>query len=51
MDRERVVSAALRLYAAMATSADTGAVRDLSLLERPGASATSGSDLRTAQRA
>ncbi|WP_407343653.1 dihydroxy-acid dehydratase [Pengzhenrongella phosphoraccumulans] len=33
-DRDRVVSAALRLYAAMATSADTGAVRDLSLLER-----------------
>ena len=51
VDRERVVSAALRLYAAMATSADTGAVRDLSLLERPGAAATSGSDLlRTAQR-
>ena len=50
MDRERVVSAALRLYAAMATSADTGAVRNLSLLERSGAAATSGSDLRTAQR-
>jgi dihydroxy-acid dehydratase len=32
--RDRPVSAALRAYAAMATSADTGAVRDLSLLER-----------------
>ncbi|HEV7771683.1 MAG TPA: dihydroxy-acid dehydratase [Conexibacter sp.] len=34
VDRDRPVSAALRAYAAMATSADTGAVRDLSLLER-----------------
>ncbi|SDT59397.1 dihydroxy-acid dehydratase [Pseudarthrobacter equi] len=32
-DRERHVSAALRAYAAMATSADKGAVRDVSLLE------------------
>jgi dihydroxy-acid dehydratase len=32
-DRERQVSAALRAYAAMATSADKGAVRDISLLE------------------
>ncbi|WP_055585030.1 dihydroxy-acid dehydratase [Peterkaempfera griseoplana] len=31
--RERTVSAALRAYAAMATSADKGAVRDLSKLE------------------
>ncbi|MDQ0145492.1 dihydroxy-acid dehydratase [Pseudarthrobacter niigatensis] len=33
-DRDRQVSAALRAYAAMATSADKGAVRDVSLLER-----------------
>ncbi|KSU76686.1 dihydroxy-acid dehydratase [Pseudarthrobacter enclensis] len=32
-DRERQVSAALRAYAAMATSADKGAVRDISFLE------------------
>ena len=32
--RERPVSAALRAYAAMATSADMGAVRDVSQLER-----------------
>ncbi|WP_019549309.1 dihydroxy-acid dehydratase [Streptomyces sulphureus] len=32
--RERKVSTALRAYAAMATSADKGAVRDLGLLER-----------------
>ncbi|AXI78927.1 dihydroxy-acid dehydratase [Peterkaempfera bronchialis] len=32
-DRQRAVSAALRAYAAMATSADKGAVRDLSRLE------------------
>jgi dihydroxy-acid dehydratase len=32
-DRERKVSAALRAYAAMATSADRGAVRDISKLE------------------
>ncbi|UKA70619.1 dihydroxy-acid dehydratase [Arthrobacter sp. FW306-06-A] len=33
-DRDRQVSAALRAYAAMATSADKGAVRDVSLLEQ-----------------
>jgi dihydroxy-acid dehydratase len=32
--RERVVSPALRAYAAMATSADTGAVRDVKAVER-----------------
>lgn len=32
--RDRVVSAALRAYAAMTTSADTGAVRDVSQIER-----------------
>ncbi|MYI15588.1 MAG: dihydroxy-acid dehydratase, partial [Acidimicrobiaceae bacterium] len=32
-DRQRQVSAALRAYAAMATSADKGAVRDLSRIE------------------
>ena len=32
--RERQVSAALRAYAAMTTSADTGAVRDVSKVER-----------------
>ncbi|MBS1155383.1 MAG: dihydroxy-acid dehydratase [Proteobacteria bacterium] len=32
--RERVVSAALRAYAALTTSADTGAVRDVSQVER-----------------
>ncbi|MCS4533208.1 dihydroxy-acid dehydratase [Neisseria montereyensis] len=32
--RDRVVSKALRAYAAMTTSADTGAVRDVSQLER-----------------
>ncbi|GGP27333.1 dihydroxy-acid dehydratase [Silvimonas amylolytica] len=32
--RERFVSAALRAYAAMTTSADTGAVRDVSQVER-----------------
>jgi dihydroxy-acid dehydratase len=35
--RERVVSPALRAYAAMATSADTGAVRDVSVIERAAA--------------
>jgi dihydroxy-acid dehydratase len=30
--RDRVVSPALQAYAAMVTSADTGAVRDVSLL-------------------
>ncbi len=34
--RERVVSAALRAYAALTTSADTGAVRDVSQVERKG---------------
>ena len=33
--RERVVSKALQAYAAMATSADKGAVRDLSFLQKP----------------
>ncbi|WP_242424764.1 hypothetical protein, partial [Frankia sp. EI5c] len=31
-NRERVVSAALRAYAAMATSASTGAARDVRLI-------------------
>ncbi|HEU4973615.1 MAG TPA: dihydroxy-acid dehydratase [Baekduia sp.] len=35
--RERVVSPALRAYAAMATSADTGAVRDVDAIERAAA--------------
>ncbi len=43
--RERVVSPALRAYAAMATSADTGAVRDVAAVERAVAAAT---DLRGA---
>ncbi|HTJ97607.1 MAG TPA: dihydroxy-acid dehydratase [Rhodocyclaceae bacterium] len=34
VNRERVVSVALRAYAAMTTSADTGAVRDVSQIER-----------------
>ncbi|QGE92201.1 dihydroxy-acid dehydratase [Bordetella holmesii] len=34
VDRERVVSLALQAYAALATSADRGAVRDLSQLKR-----------------
>ncbi|MGF7235572.1 MAG: dihydroxy-acid dehydratase, partial [Frankia sp.] len=34
-NRDRVVSPALRAYAAMATSAATGAARDVSLIERP----------------
>ena len=33
-NRDRVVSTALRAYAAMTTSADTGAVRDISQLEK-----------------
>ncbi|MDO5357666.1 MAG: dihydroxy-acid dehydratase, partial [Conchiformibius sp.] len=33
-NRQRPVSAALRAYAAMTTSADTGAVRDVSQVER-----------------
>ena len=36
VDRERYVSPALRAYAAMATSADTGAVRDVSQVEHRG---------------
>ena len=36
--RQRPVSAALQAYAAMTTSADTGAVRDLSQLQRAGGS-------------
>jgi dihydroxy-acid dehydratase len=35
--RERVVSPALRAYAAMATSADTGAIRDVDAIERAAA--------------
>ncbi len=35
--RERAVSPALRAYAAMATSADTGAFRDVSTIERAAA--------------
>jgi dihydroxy-acid dehydratase len=38
--RDRVVSPALRAYAAMATSADTGAVRDVNAVERAVAAAT-----------
>ncbi|HET9094654.1 MAG TPA: dihydroxy-acid dehydratase [Solirubrobacteraceae bacterium] len=38
--RARTVSPALRAYAAMATSADTGAVRDVSAVERAVATAT-----------
>ena len=34
VNRDRVVSAALRAYAAMTTSADTGAVRDVSQIEK-----------------
>ncbi|MBW2696879.1 MAG: dihydroxy-acid dehydratase, partial [Deltaproteobacteria bacterium] len=34
LDRDRKVSIALQAYAAMATSADRGGVRDLSLLSR-----------------
>jgi dihydroxy-acid dehydratase len=33
-DRKRVVSQALQAYAALATSADRGAVRDISQLKR-----------------
>ena len=33
-NRERVVSAALQAYALLTTSADTGAVRDLTQLKR-----------------
>lgn len=34
VDRDRYVSPALQAYAAMATSADRGAVRDVSLIKR-----------------
>jgi dihydroxy-acid dehydratase len=34
-DRQRPVSAALQVYAAMATSAATGAARDISLIAHP----------------
>jgi dihydroxy-acid dehydratase len=37
LSRERIVSPALRAYAAMATSADTGAFRDVSTIERAAA--------------
>ncbi len=40
--RERAVSPALRAYAAMATSADTGAVRDVNAVERAVAAAAAG---------
>ncbi|MBJ7329119.1 MAG: dihydroxy-acid dehydratase [Solirubrobacteraceae bacterium] len=39
VDRDRVVSPALRAYAAMATSADTGAMRDVDAVERAVAAA------------
>jgi dihydroxy-acid dehydratase len=35
VDRQRPVSAALQVYAAMATSASTGAARDITLIARP----------------
>jgi len=35
VDRQRPVSAALQVYAAMATSAATGAARDITLIARP----------------
>ena len=34
-DRQRPVSAALQVYAAMATSAATGAARDITLIAHP----------------
>ena len=34
-DRQRPVSAALQVYAAMATSASTGAARDITLIAHP----------------
>jgi len=36
-DRQRPVSAALQVYAAMATSAATGAARDITLIAHPDA--------------
>jgi dihydroxy-acid dehydratase len=48
--RERIVSPALRAYAAMATSADTGAVRDVSVIERAAAMiAKQGEDMAVGQ--
>jgi dihydroxy-acid dehydratase len=40
--RDRPISASLRAYAAMATSADTGAVRDVNAVERAVAAAAAG---------
>jgi dihydroxy-acid dehydratase len=34
VDRQRIISAALQAYALMATSADKGAVRDVSQIQR-----------------
>jgi dihydroxy-acid dehydratase len=49
-ERERLVSPALRAYAAMATSADTGAVRDVAVIERAAAMvAKEGADAPLAQ--
>jgi len=42
--RDRIVSPALRAYAAMATSADTGAVRDVNAVERAVAAAAEARD-------
>jgi dihydroxy-acid dehydratase len=42
--RDRIVSPALRAYAAMATSADTGAVRDVNAVERAVAAAAAQRD-------
>ena len=42
--RDRIVSPALRAYAAMATSADTGAVRDVNAVERAVAAAAQARD-------
>jgi dihydroxy-acid dehydratase len=47
--RERAVSPALRAYAAMATSADTGAVRDVDSVERAVAIAAKQGDAPVAQ--
>ena len=46
--RERAVSPALRAYAAMATSADTGAVRDVNAVERAVAAAAASKPLPAA---
>jgi hypothetical protein len=45
-DRRRPVSAALQVYAAMATSASLGAARDISLLGAAGDSAVGDSGAR-----